>query len=439
MKRVSCMVLLLLALLEACATPPAAPIADQQSTTTPTSVPPLAPTAQLVRADVSRGETPNVTQNEIDQLVRGQNDFAWNLYRAATNGSGDNLIFSPYSIGQAFSLVYAGARGTTESEMQDVLNYLPQNTQHAAFNALDQRLAKLGDDETQGEGEPFTLRSANAVWGQRGFPFQQAYLETLAQHYDAGLRTADFVGQSAAVADEINRWVAEQTENRIKNIVGPEQITPDTRLVLANAVYFNAAWMIPFSAQETKDGPFTTLAGDEVTVPLMHGTVRVPYMEGDGYQAVQLPYTNSSVDMLVILPHADRFANVEQQINADFIDTIRNRGEAYDVTLTMPRWEFESDLNLVELLMSMGMKQPFSSAANFSGIGDGGLFISDAVHRGTITVDEEGTEAAAATIIGMATSAYPTAEMALNRPFIFAIVERDTGTILFVGRVTNPA
>jgi len=394
---------------------------------------------QLVRADVPRITAPDIGQEAIDQLVHGQNDFAWDLYRATTNGNNDNLIFSPYSIGQAFSMVYAGARGETASQIRETLNYLPQEGQHAAFNALDRQFASLGNEQTQEGGKPFTLRIANAVWGQQGFAFQQAYLETLAQHYDAGLHTADFATQPAAVADEINHWVAEQTEDRIKDIVGPEQITPDTRLVLANAIYFNAAWTMPFSAGETKDGPFTTLAGDEVTVPLMHGSVRAPYTQGDGYQAVQLPYASSSVDMLVILPHAEWFADVEQQLNAVFINDLRERGEAYDVTLMMPRWEFDSKLDLKEVLAGMGMEQPFGGEADFSGISDGGLFIADAVHRGTITVDEEGTEAAAATVVGMATSAYPVAEMALNRPFIFAIVERDTGTILFVGRVANPA
>ena len=455
-------ILVLLAVLAACATSPAAPVANQQPAATPpteppwsapmasqqpdatpTLAPPSAPAAQLVRADVPRITTSNVAQIQIDALVRGQNDVAWDLYRAATNNNGDNLIFSPYSIAQAFSLVYAGARGGTEAQMQDVLRYLPQETQHAAFNALAQRLARLGNEQTPQAGEPFALRIANGVWGQQGVPFQSAYLETLAQHYDAGLRTADFAVQPAAVADEINGWVAEQTEDRITNIVGPERITPDTRLVLANAIYFNAAWVFQFSPNATQDGMFTTASGDQATVPLMHGSVRAPYMEGDGYQAVQLPYANSSVDMLVILPAADRFADMEQQLDADFINDVRERSEAYDVTLAMPRWEFDSQLDLKELLTGMGMAQPFSGEADFSGIDNrGSLFISDAVHRGTITVDEQGTEAAAATVVGMPDSAhpaYPVAEMEINRPFIFAIVERDTGTLLFVGRVANPA
>lgn len=279
--------------------------------------------------------------------------------------------------------------------------------------------------------------------GPAGHPIPISILGNVGAALRCRAARPDFAAQPAAVADDINGWVAEQTEDRIPTIVGPAQVRPDTRLVLANAIYFNAAWLFPFSPNATQDGMFTTASGDQVTVPLMHGSVRVPYMEGDGYQAVQLPYANSSVDMLVILPAADRFADMEQQLDADLIKTMREGAEQYDVTLAMPRWEFDSALDLKQLLTGMGMAQPFSREADFSGIDPrGGLFIWDAVHQGTITVDEQGTEAAAATVLGMADSvqpAYPVAEMEINRSFIFAIVERDTGTLLFVGRVTNPA
>jgi serpin B len=393
---------------------------------------------QLVRANVPR-EEPSAG-NDRATLVDGNTAFAFDLYRRAIEGSDDNLIFSPYSISLAFSMPYAGARGDTERQMAETLRFLPQDEHHDAFNALDQYLESLNEQPDPGgaEGDAFKLNIANAVWGQQDFPFEEAYLDTLARFYGAGLRAVDFVSQPQQAADTINRWVAEQTADRITDLLPPGMIRPNTRLVLVNAIYFNASWLFPFNEAMTEDGTFTRLDGSTVTTPLMHGSPRVRYAESDSWQAVSLPYVGRNVEMLVILPREGQFEAVESSLSGDWLRDLRDRLEERDVTLTLPRWEFDSDLDLKELLTQMGMTAPFENA-DFSGISERGLWIDAALHRGTITVDEEGTEAAAATAIAMVESAMMPAELIADRPFIYAIVERETGSILFLGRVMDPA
>jgi serpin B len=400
------------------------------------------PDSQLVMADVPRVASGDASQEQLQELVRGNNVFAFDLYHRVTEGSNENLIYSPYSISLAFSMLYAGAAGETQAQMREALNYLAQEAQHPAFNALDQQLASLGDESGgETEGEAFQLNIANAVWGQQGLPFNEPYLNILAGQYGAGLRVVDFAQDPEAARQLVNDWVAEQTEERIRDILPQGAIDASTRLVLANAIYFKAGWLFPFDPAATQEGPFELLDGAETSVPMMHlNTVRAPYYQGNGYQAVLLPYSGERVDMLVILPERGQFESVEEALSPDLLDQVRGQAEIHDVTLSMPKFDFETDINLPDLLKEMGMTDPFSpGAADFSGIvEDGGLYVSAAVHKGTIKVDELGTEAAAATVIAMAESAMPRAEMSLVRPFIFAILERETGTILFLGRVMDP-
>ena len=394
------------------------------------------PKVRLLKADTPRIESPDVGKAQVANLVGGNNDFAFDLYHS--EGGEGNLIFSPYSISLAFSMAYAGARNETEAQMADTLHFLRQNTQHSAFNAVDQRISRLGEKAGRGAAVPFRLNVANAAWGQEGYRFEDAYLRTLATDYGAGLRTIDF-GQPENASEEINAWISSLTEDRIKDLVSPDIIDQTTRLVLANAVYFKASWLSRFEESNTKDGPFTPLDGSGTTIPMMHQTTYLDYADGDSYQAVRLPYKGEAADMLVILPDEGSFGTVEEHLNAGFLDEVEGSLETKYVRLTMPRFDFETDLDFKERLKAMGMTRPFEDA-DFSGMTGGkDLYISDALHRANITVDEKGTEAAAATVLVMAESSTPqVTEMTMDRPFIFAIVERDTGTILFLGRVTNP-
>ena len=394
---------------------------------------------RLVKAETGRVQSPDVTDGQISDLVRGNNEFAFEMYRE--QGGSENLVFSPYSISLAFSMAYAGARGETETQITQTLGYLPQETQHPAFNAVEGRMSGLGGKDG-GSSSPFRLNVANSAWGQEGFRFEQAYLETLAEHYGAGMRSVDF-GQRERASEKINTWVEDETGDRIRDLVSPEAVTPDTRLVLANAVYFKASWLSSFVKSKTREGPFTLPDGGEVTVPLMRQSSYLPYAEGEGYQAVRLPYKGDAVDMLIVLPEEGRFEEIEGRLDAGLMDEVDTKLRPDEfVKLIMPRFDFETDLDLIPSLRSMGMMDPFDvGAADFGGITkEGKLFIGAAVHKANITVDEEGTEAAAATMLDFQESEDPEpVEMAADRPFLFAVSERETGAILFLGRVTDPS
>lgn len=403
--------------------------------------------AELMQANVEREASAGVDSENVQELVAGNNRLAFDLYHALAGESENNVIYSPFSISAAFSMVYGGARGETEAQMAEVLHTLPQEAQHPAFNALDQHLASLS--EAQGgaqaqlgdaEGNSFQLNVSNAVWVQEGYPVRNEFLDLVARQYGAGLWSANFEEAPDAAAAALNAWVNEATEGRIEQLSPPLMLSSNTRMVLANAIYFQGSWLYRFQEGATEDGPFTLLDGSTVTVPMMQGRPRLPYFEGENFAAASMPYWGNAAEMLIILPDEGQWQNVEESLQADLIDNIRQNAELYDVTLQMPRFEFDTTIMLKDLLQQMGMTNPFSQGANFEGMVEGGgLFIADAVHKGTITVDEEGTEAAAVTGVAMEESAYPTAELTLDRPFVFAIVERETGVILFVGRVMNPA
>lgn len=421
----------------------AEPTATQAPGPTSTEAPQSTATSAPV---ATRSDPPDLGEAETVQLVDGLNGFAGDLYHQVIQHHDGNLIYSPYSIGLAFAMLYAGARSETEAQMADVLGFLPQEEQHPAANALDQYLASLGEDTDPASeelGEAFQLSVANGLWTQQGFPFLDAFLQTLAEHYGAGIEMVDFVSDAEAVRQVINAWVEEKTEGRITEVIPPDVLNEMTRLVLANAIYFKANWLQPFDEMHTQDEPFTLLDSSQVQTPMMRATLDIPYHEGEGYQAVLMPYVGHDVAMTVIVPDAGRFEEIETGLSGELIDEVAASAEIHEVVLGMPRFDFESDLDLKQLLEAMGMADPFrSSRADFSGISEEGLFVSAAIHRANITVDEEGTEAAAVTIIVAEATSGSEVEplrLTIDRPFIFAITERETGAILFLGRVSDPS
>jgi serpin B len=239
---------------------------------------PFRPAGRVVQADVPRVESPDVSDAQVAQFVAGNQAFALDLYHVLATGEDGNLIYSPYSISLAFSMLYAGAQGEAEAEMAQVFHFMPQETQHPAFNVVDQRLRSLGKTrQSEAGGASFELNLANAVWGQRGFSFREPYLDTLAAQYGAGLRAVDFQRAPEKAREAINAWVTKETEERIKEIAPPGSVSANTRLILANAIYFKAGWDYPFPEQTTADGPFTLLDGSQVVVPLMHQEERLDY------------------------------------------------------------------------------------------------------------------------------------------------------------------
>jgi len=397
---------------------------------------------EVIQSEKQRITSPEVDEAELTTLVSGNSTFAFDLYQALRDEDG-NLFYSPYSISLALAMTYAGARGETAQQMADTLHFtLSQDRLHPAFNSLDLEFSQRGQGAKGKDEGGFRLNVANAIWGQRDYHFLATFLDVLAENYGAGLRVLDFTKEPEKSRIIINDWVSDETEGRIEDLLPPGSIGAPTRLVLTNAIYFNAAWQYPFDENATRDGLFHLLDGGEVTVPMMKQKKSLGYTEGDGYQAVELPYDGRELSMVILLPQAGQFDTFEKSLDAQRVDDIIKNLESSQVLLTMPRFEFESSFSLKETLPAMGMLDAFSGNADFSGMtGNRDLFISDVVHKAFVSVDEAGTEAAAATAVIMVTGAPPgaTVEVTIDHPFIFLIRDIETGAILFMGRVVNPS
>ena len=397
--------------------------------------------AELVMSDKPRETSPDVSEADLALLIEGNSVFAFDLYRVLREEEG-NLFYSPHSISVALAMTYAGARGDTAEQMAAALQFLlDQERLHPAFNWLDTELAKRGEGAEGQDGEGFRLNIVNAIWGQKDYSFLPAFLDVLAENYGAGLRILDFITETEKSRLAINDWISDQTEGRIEDLIPQGAIDALTRLVLTNAIYFNAAWEYPFDEIMTADGPFYLLDGGQVTVPMMRQTESFGYTDGEGFQAVELPYDGGELSMVILLPEAGKFEAFEEGLQAEQVEAIISDLQPTQVALTMPRFEFDSEFSLKDTLTEMGMPIAFSSGADFSGMnGNRELSISDVVHKAFVAVDEAGTEAAAATAVIMPGSAPPElpVEVTIDRPFIFLIRDIDTDAILFVGRVMNP-
>lgn len=395
----------------------------------------------VVQSEKPRVESPSVAQTDLDALVDGNNAFAFDLYQVLKKEDG-NLFYSPYSISEALAMTWGGARGTTETAMKNTLSFtLPQDRLHPTFNSLDLQLKQRGQDAQGKDDKGFRLNVVNAIWGQKDYTFLPAYLDLLAQNYGAGLRTLDFIGDTEPSRVTINDWVAEQTEQRIKDLLPQGSITNLTRLVLTNAVYFNAAWLHPFNEGATSDGTFNLLGGGTVTVPMMRETDSFGYAEGADYEAVSLPYDGNELSMVVLLPQPGKFTAFEDALDATAVKGIIDKISGQSVALTMPRFEYSSQFGLKGALSTLGMGEAFTPAADLSGMnGERDLFIHDVLHKAFVSVDEEGTEAAAATGVIVGTTSAPASpvEVKIDRPFIYLIRDNATGSIIFVGRVLDP-
>ncbi|MFP3914520.1 MAG: serpin family protein [Actinomycetota bacterium] len=377
-------------------------------------------------------------------VARGDRSLGLDLL--AELAPGDNVMISPYSVATALSMVHAGARGETASEIGDVLHLeVDDETLHAVRNRMDQSLANIDWEPPDEEDtrDPFVIRPANSAWGQGGYPFRHSFLEILATHYGAGLRLTDFAGDPDSATDTINEWTEEATEGRIEELIPPDVIDRLTRLVLVNAIWFQGNWENQFDPQQTEEGTFSRLDGSTVTAPLMRQeALRADYAETPVLQAVRLPYTGNA-SMVVALPR--------EGAPADLVAELRSGDWALPwevrlVDVTLPRFEFDSDVPLRDALEAVGMPTAFEpplgeSGADFTGIVPvRELYVKDALHSTSVTVDEHGTEAAAATAMVMnAVSAPPPATFTADRPFLFWIEHTPTGEWLFLGRVTDPS
>lgn len=395
--------------------------------------------ADSAQSDKARAAASTEVGPDVLALTRDNGAFALDLYHVLRR-EGGNLFYSPHSISLALAMTYAGARGETATAMAETLHYtLPPERLHPALNSLDQILAQRGEGAQGKDGQGFRLNIANALWGQTGYTFLDAFLDTLAENYGAGLRLVDYEADAEAARGTINDWVSEETEGRIEELLAPGAVSAATRLVLTNAIYFNAAWAHPFQENATKDDAFHGLAG-EATVPMMRQTERLHYAEGPGYQAVELPYDGYELAMTIVLPEAGTFEAFEDSLDAAHVEEVLAGMERRQVALTLPRFELETEASLVEALSALGMTPAFGAGADFSGMtGSRDLFIGDVIHKAFVSVDEAGTEAAAATAVVMAGSAAidEPVSVVVDRPFITLIRDLETGAVLFVGRIVD--
>ena len=419
------------------ALPPATQAPAPASSPVPTL--PVQTSGGEVRSDRQRNDSPRASAGDLKALVQGNNTFAFELYRELSDGQG-NLFFSPFSISQALAMTLAGARGETERQMTNTLHYeLPQSALHPSFNALDRELASRGRDLQVEENQFFELNIANAIWGQQGYEFLPEFLDVLAENYGAGLRPMDFAGAPEESRMKINDWVSEETQDKIKDLLPSGAVDSNTRLVLTNAIFFNASWQWPFDKRLTRELPFHLAGGGMVEVPMMTETSRdlYGYVKGEGYEAVDVPYSSGEMSMTILLPDEGTFGEFEDSLNAQGLDRILDDIEIRHISLTMPLFELESEFSLDQTLAEMGMPDAFGAEADFSGMtGTKGLWISEVVHKAFVSVDEEGTEAAAATAVVVQESGPML--VTVDRPFIFLIRDRATGAVLFLGRVMNP-
>ncbi len=382
---------------------------------------------------------PGQPADDAATVARDGNAFALELYGQLARRDG-NLFFSPYSLSSALGMTYAGARGKTAQDMARTLHFsLPADRLAAAQGELGRALRG-------GKGRPYQLTVANALWAQRGFSFLPAFTQATQAHYGAGLHQVDFRGATEAARQTINRWVENETQQKIQDLLPDGVLDPDTRLVLTNAIYFKAAWANPFPARATKPEDFALASGKRVAVPMMHQVKRYGVVETDTFQVLDLPYQQHDLSMVIVLPRrANGLPAVEREATAERLRELLNKRRPAEVVLSLPKFKMTRQFQLKDVLSGMGMASAFGRTADFSGMStEDRLHIQDVIHKAFIDVDEKGTEAAAATavVVGVRTAALPgQAERVVFRadhPFLFVIRENRTGVILFAGRVENP-
>ncbi len=366
-------------------------------------------------------------------LAAGLTEFALDYYALrAERASEENLAFSPLSMAIAFGMADAGARGETAAEIEDVF-HLPASGQdlHAAFNALNQALMN--------PGKP-TVSLANRLFPATGYELQPDFVEDLGAHYGAPPEHLDFAAAAEPARERINAWVSDRTEKQIQELLPPGSIDSATRLVLVNALFFSAKWEQPFGEVPTKKAPFARPNGSTVRVPLMQNAeLRTRFVDAEDIQAVEIFYDDGEFSMLVVVPTGD-FAAFEQTFDAARLAEIDKAARVGVVHLYLPRWSVSSRLDLTEDLPELGLVLPFGALHDFTGISQDNPVLDEAVHAAKIEVDERGTVAAAGTGLAFpfAGPQKPAAVIRADRAFLYLIRHRETGAILFVGRLVDP-
>lgn len=373
---------------------------------------------------------------DTQTVVAGNTDFAFELYRQLRETKG-NLFFSPYSISTALALTYAGARNDTEKQMVETLYFnLRQNMFHCAFGKLQKQLNE------QGKKGDYQLSVANALWLQKDYELLKAFIDLNKTHYDAGLNRVNFKTQAEKARKTINEWVEKKTNQKIKNLIPAGTLDVLTRLVLTNAVYFKGDWASQFELKDTKEAAFYVSSEEKVKADLMYKKADFNYAETNDIQILELPYKGEDLSMIVLLPkEVDGLVRFEQSLTTENLSRWLKMLRSREVIVHLPKFKLTSRFELAGLLGKMGMPDAFSPRADFSGMtGNKDLFIAAVLHKAYVDVNEEGTEATAATGVVMKLTAMPAPPpiFRANHPFVFMIKDNTSNSILFIGRLTNP-
>jgi serpin B len=381
-----------------------------------------------------------INANNPQGVVEGNNKFAFKLFHQAQFGTTGNQFYSPFSISTALAMVYAGAKNETALQMSQTLNFQPSDKFHSDYKHL---LDKLHD----GADGKIKLNIANGLWAQSDFKFLDSYLNLVGQNYRSTLHTVNFTEAVARdkACNEINAWVAKNTNDKIRNILSRDDLNPLTRLVLVNAIYFYGDWAKPFKIEATKPGEFSMVNGTSTIVPFMNQHGRYNYYEDSSIQAIEIPYKDNRASMVIFLPHATNgITALGKSLDYKYYQDIIEALQFTEVGMSIPKFKMDLQLELGSTLSRMGMPLAFSrEGADFSGMtGQRDLFISKVIHQAFINVDEKGTEAAAATVVTMELMSAPQHVepkiFKADHPFVFLIKDNTTGSILFMGTVMKP-
>ncbi|MCB9760904.1 MAG: serpin family protein [Alphaproteobacteria bacterium] len=395
--------------------------------------------ALILLAGCYQGREITELSPEMTAVVAGNNAFAVDVYSQIAAEDDGNLFLSPFSMSAALGMTMAGAETTTLEEMRAVLQVgLDDGLFHENFGAL------MRDLSGHHRGRPYQLAVANRLFGQQGMSWKAPFMGVCTDDYDAPLQEMDYVGDAEGARHDINAWVADQTEDKIEELLGAGSIDASTRMVLVNAIYFKADWASQFEESNTAPLPFTLASGEEIDVPTMQQTVEASVYSDAAVSVLRLPYETDELSMIIALPaEPDGVADLEAGLSAEQVDAwLDGMDEGGDVAVKLPRFEMRYELSLKETLSAMGMPSAFDpDTVDLSGMtDDAALVVDDVIHEAYVKVDEEGTEAAAATaVVTREMSASIPAEFFAQHPFVFFIRDDVTGSILFMGRVADPS
>ena len=389
------------------------------------------------------------TQQGVQEVVNANNEFAFELYSELNKAQDGNIFYSPYSISAALAMTYEGAKGQTANEMKSVFHFPESSTLRPNFAAIYNGINE--------GGKAYELRTGNALWVQQDYPFLEDYTNRVEQYYGGKAANLDFARETEKSRQTINSFIEEQTNNKIKDLLPPGSLNALTRLVLSNAIYFKGTWEWEFDKSDTREQDFKITPTNVVKTPMMYmdpDKARFNYADLGELQILELPYKGEKISMLILLPKPGEDYDYEtgERIVSDYtLEDIEFSAEKLTEyksqmqetkldSISLPKFEFETKYTLNENLKALGMPLAFDAGnADFSGMTTSEkIWIDFVIHQAYVKVDEKGTEAAAATAVGMVGNAMPRNFFRADHPFIFIIQEKDTGNILFMGRVTDP-